>query len=590
MKFNVFLLFVQIYPFLLYTQDVKCPDVCASCVMNTSVCTSCQANYFIKEKQCYRCDLENKLFICSSEYFDWNLKIPLIFSKTLYITFNRDFEFSDQKTQISNIFIDISQNISNISYSINKISITSTNSMEIQLNLDVSFRNKSIYMEFIDPFFYFDKENNFLVNTFKIGYIEEFYNYSEINVNGLNIFIYILEGLMLLMFFFMFFSDYFYLFWLFLDSVQTLNVYFLINTNYPPILWNFLNILGIVNFDFPPNFFYMICLKISGSDNLLTKNIDKRFNEAAKTQSFIINFGDLFVVLMVLLIALFFLIGFMKRHAKDQLLSKTNKFTKETADSIHSNVLMIVGKNLEWKVILKYLEVTSFNFLISIMLSLKYASFDNAYGIIDFVLTVIYTVVLTFVLRGLFKILNNTFVFIGNKEHYRKYGILFENIDIKRFWARNFSIIIFLQKFFIVFFLIILYEYGYFQIALVIVTQSLFFMIFLLSLPFYEFKQNILFLTIQGFHIILLFFILGIKVLYEESKMHDIIEDSNIKTQEILAIIAFLFGLLVFPVYFISILIFIMKKNEERRKTMMELGSVSANNSKRTLADKYNMA
>jgi len=590
----IFFLFLS--PFLLLPQTPatlysQCPDTCATCISKV-ICTSCLPNFFLISKQCSTCDLTNSLFICSTDFFNWNIAVPTIFTGKLQVIFNRNFDMSDASQQMNNTNVVIFPNVSNGSYSLKSVDQIAQNALELTFDLKFSFRNKFFNVSFLDPFFYFDSENNFLVNSSEIVMISEFINYSYLNTNALSGFIYFLEAFMLVLFIFMFFTEYFHLFWLFLDAMQTLNVFFLINTSFPPILSTFLQTLGMLNFTFMSTWCYTVLNQLSNSNSQL--DIPLNFTNSNKSSSFFYNFGDLMVFLLLMLIILFFLIGFMKRHAKNSLTqtpSKTNKFSKGTAESIHSNLLLIVGKNMEWKVILKYLEVISYNMLIGTLLALRYCDLSQSFGVLDFVFAVIFSVVMIIVVRAMFKIINNTYVFIGNKEHYRKYGILFENIDIKRFVARNFSLIISIQKLCLVLAVIILFEFGYAQIIVMMASQFGFFMIYLLSLPFYEIQQNVLFLTVQGILIFELFIILGIKAENENTKNQDIIDDNSVQIQENLGIVAFVFGMLVFLVFVGGIFALILKKRQEKKKFLVEMNNASANNnSKRTLADKYNMA
>lgn len=591
---KIILLFTIIALFFLQpgaTQNSStCPGECLTCI-GRSICTSCISNYFLKEKQCSKCDLQNQLFVCSRDYFTWKISLPTTFEKKFQLIFSHNFEITNQTEQFQSMIIKLEPNVSSSSYSVQNIQKISSNILEVSLDVSLSFRDKYLTVNFSDPFIYFDNENNFLTNFYQEILVSEYYNYAAIEEEALKISIYVLEGIVLLMFVVLSFSDYRYFFWLFLDSLQTLNIFFYVNTNYPPILWTFLNTLGLINLDFAPTLFYELCLSIANEDNLLTGSIPKRLLEAKKSNSFIKNFGDKFFLLLILLISLFFLIGFMKRHAKDVQEAKTKKFSKEASDSIHSTVLLIVGKNLEWKVILKFLEVSTFNYFIATLIALKYCSFENAFGIVDFTFTITFAIAMIFVFYLIFRKINNMFVFIGNKEHYRKYGILFENLDIKRFLARNFSFVIIFQKFFLVFCLIILWEYGYYQIVCVLAVQIIFLSIFLISKPFCDMYQNILFMSIQALLIIVLFFIFGIKVTYEKSKSQSIIDDDNVVLQENLTIVAFVFGLLVYVFFLLGIALLVFKKKREKNKNMIELSNnVSANTSKRTLADKFNMA
>lgn len=591
---KIILLFTIIALFFLQpgaTQNSStCPDECLTCI-GKSICTSCISNYFLKEKQCSKCDLQNQLFVCSRDYFTWKISLPSTFEKKFQLIFSHNFEITNLTEQVQSMIIKLEPNVSSSSYSVQNIQKISSNILEVSLDVSLSFRDQYLTVNFSDPFIYYDNENNFLTTFYQEILVSEFYNYAAIEEEALKISIYVLEGIVLLMFVVLSFSDYRYFFWLFLDSLQTLNIFFYVNTNYPPILWTFLNTLGLINLDFAPSLFYELCLSLANEDNLLTGSIPKRLLEAKKSNSFIKNFGDIFFLLLILLISLFFLIGFMKRHAKDVQEAKTKKFSKEASDSIHSTVLLIVGKNLEWKVILKFLEVSTFNYFIATMIALKYCSFENVFGIIDFTFTITFAITMIFVFYLIFRKINNLFVFIGNKEHYRKYGILFENLDIKRFLARNFSFVIIFQKFFLVFCLIILWEYGYYQIVCVLAVQIIFLSIFLISKPFCDMYQNILFMSIQALLIIVLFFIFGIKVTYEKSKSQSIIEDDNVVLQENLTIVAFVFGLLVYLFFLLGIALLVFKKKREKNKNMIELSNnVSANTSKRTLADKFNMA
>lgn len=566
----------------------QCPDSCATCISKT-VCTSCISNYFLKDHQCLKCDSTTKLFICSRDFFNYHIEIPKVFSRKLQLVFNRNYDFSNETLQMNNTILNLSPNVSNQSYALKSLHRLSGNILELTIDFQLSFRNKIASVQFKDPFFYFDSENNFLVNTSQQITISEFLNYSEINEDGLQGFVYFIEAFMILIFGLLFFTEFYHLFWFFLDAMQTLNVFYFINTEFPPILAIFLRTLGGLNFSFMGNWFYLLIGKIGNSGTL--KDIPLNFMDGNKTASFFYNFGDLLILLILMLVALFFLIGFMRRHAKNtHAQSKVSKFSRDNTESIHANLLLIVGKNLEWKVILKYLEVISFNMLLGTLIALRYCDFTQAFTIVDFVFAIMYALVILIVFRATFTILNNTNVFIGNKEHYRKYGILFDNIDIRRFWARNFSLIIWIQKFCLVLAAVFLYECGYAQIGVMIGSQLFFFLIFLLSRPFYEIQQNILFLTVQGLLLIELFLILGIKIENEMNKNEDIIDDTSVKIQENLGIAGMVFGILVFLVFAGGILALILRKKQEKKNMSMEMNNASGNSSKRTLADKYNMA
>lgn len=591
MKYH-FLLFASICS-LCFSNSLEyyknCPLECETCITK-SICTSCVKQYYLRDRKCLPCSIEDKLIICNSElFFDWTLHIES--AKIIILKFNRKFENLESSSFFDKINIEIFPNMSNESYSIANINKKNDFELIININYRVSFRDKFLNISLNDPFFFFDSENNFLANQNLTNALPENLNYVEINEDVTRIFMYVFQSLMILVFFIMYFSDYFYIYWLLIDTIQTINIFYYFNVQYPRLLHVYLLALGKSNFDFFSNYFYEIFLKISGSDTLLLLNVPEKFIEAGKTESFIYNSGDVLLLFFAMLIILFFLIGFMRRHARVNLGLKNHKFTQESSQSLHSTVLMLVGRNLEWKVILKFLEIMNFNFLIGIFMKFNYCSFDNAYSIIDFSFTILFTLILGFILRSLFKNINNTSVFLGDREHYRKYGFLFENIDIKRFWARNFSLIIVFQKFFYCLLIFTLYSQGIAQILSIVGIQVLFTFFFLISFPFYDFFENIIFLIVQVMYIVVLLIIFGIKITYNKTLNQEFIEDDDVTKMSNLGIAAFSLSFFIILIHLGAFTWMAIRKNKEKNMNKsIEMNSVSGiNSSKRTLADKYNL-
>lgn len=498
----------------------KPAENCANGI-NRDICTKCKEQYILKDNKCVSCnDPEIKgIFLCEVESFYYSIPDGWERSNKVTIEFNRPCFFNGAALDPSVFLLEFSQDQKFtqmmgrdfFDYKVGELD-AKKRKLSISIDFKKSFpQNLNLRVNITKETYFFDSQNSFLTN-FSSGVVAlpRFLKFDSANTEAFSITVYVFEGLFLLALFFSSFNDTSYMLWPLLDLMQFLNLFLYLNVPFNPALDSFLKALGITNIDFLPDLLFRLCKLIGGGQKEfnIDENVNEHFKDLGKSNSFIKNFGDLFVFVIASFLLVMMLISFSKKQSKKK------------SFNVVTSVIIETGRLLEWAGFIKIMDSLLILFSLCIALRFSCLTFSQhpAFHIVDTsfaALTVLFYVLFMF---SLFKKINHPSVYLGEPEHYRKYGLLVENVDVKRFWSRNFFLLGFTQKTILPIITITLFNSAN-QLIVLSAVQIFFMIMILFSLPFGERLFNTTIAIEEFLKSTFLLLLLGISLIEKDMKV-----------------------------------------------------------------------
>ena len=626
---------------LLPTSLSSCPSSCSSC-LTYFICTSCYSNYFLKDHKCDVCPPPPSIYNCLVPPFNYSLSYSFIPPPSLLLIPPSD---SISPTIVSSISILIvfTNKYDYLTNPIKLINLTfepplknftlldpirlSNKILELPLQFEFSLISRNVSLTINDPLIFFDSDSNFLLpslsstssSNFSSSFrnesilppsstltIPHYFHFTPISSSlPIEILIFLILACFFVFLIFFIYKGLGIYVWVVFDFLQSLNLLLLLNVETHPVIASLFGSLSIINFAPFSHFLYELSLLMSERDTLLNMDvIPYRISSFGRSDSFFYNSGDLLLYLFISFSINFFLLGYRNRledvrlrevkgggKRREEECKEEHILKKEENEGKIERMLIAGSRLIEWKVMLKFFEVCFYHIGLGIILRLKYLKFSNAYEGIDVIISCLVGIVSIYLSFLLFKKINHNFVFLVDREHYRKYDFLFQSLNIRAFPTRNLLLLLLLKKLFTLLLLLLLIDFPFLQILFLLILHVLLLLLLLWKPPFVTFSANIFTLFLHLLLSILLLLFLLIQIFASQINLESKTDpdQSVVNTIEILSWMIFGFAWLGI-LWAVGTVGWIVKEGGRgRREAESRIEMSSINSSKRTLKERYNL-